>query len=147
MADPADAFSTGYQCNDIRADWTEDALLDLASELEPDGGMPGANPSARLARSIAAIFAFVQEGHTISTGPFRSHVARLVGFLKSAAGLSNAEKALVERTITAASTGRILSRSLAAAGAECRHLLVEGREIVSRRRSPFDDARGDVDFS
>jgi Ca-activated chloride channel family protein len=91
---------------DIAAASSEDALLELASKLEPDGGMPGDNPSARIARTIAAVLAFVKEGHTLSSGAFRLHLARLVGFLKSAAGLSQEEQAMVERAITAAAKGR-----------------------------------------
>ena len=82
-----------------------DPLMDLASELEPDGGMPGDSDSVRAARSVAAVLAFVAAGHTLTGGAFRSHVARLVKFLKSAGGVSAGERALIGRAIEAASSG------------------------------------------
>jgi Ca-activated chloride channel family protein len=87
----------------------DDLLLDLASQLEPDGGMPGRDDSERAARSVAAVLAFVAAGHTLSTGAFRSHLARLVAFLKSVRGLSVQEQALVDSALEAASTGRALT--------------------------------------
>jgi hypothetical protein len=82
-----------------------DPLMDLASELEPDGGMPGESASARAARSVAAVLAFVTEGHTLTVGAFRSHVARLVDFLKTAGGVSDRERALIDRAIEVAARG------------------------------------------
>ena len=82
-----------------------DPLMDLASELEPDGGMPGDSDSVRAARSVAAVLALVAAGHTLTGGAFRSHVARLVKFLKSAGGVSAGERALIGRAIEAASSG------------------------------------------
>lgn len=64
----------------------EDKLMDLAAQLEPDGGMPGATPAERVRKSIDAVMEFVREGHTVSAGAFRSHVRRLVDFLKRAGG-------------------------------------------------------------
>jgi len=83
-----------------------DALMDLAALLEPDGGMPGDSPEVRAARSIAAVLAFVAEGHTLTAGAFRLHLARLVGFLKSLAIPSDKQARLIERAIDAASSGR-----------------------------------------
>ncbi len=82
-----------------------DPLMDLASELEPDGGMPGDSDSVRAARSVAAVLALVAAGHTLTGGAFRSHVARLVKFLKLAGGVSAGERALIGRAIEAASSG------------------------------------------
>ena len=90
---------------EVEAEVSADPLVELASELEPDGGMPGRSASVRAARSVAAVLAFVAEGHTLTAGAFRSHVARLVGFLKSAGGVSDREKASIERAIEAASSG------------------------------------------
>jgi Ca-activated chloride channel family protein len=90
---------------EAEAELSVDPLMDLASELEPDGGMPGESDSARAARSVAAVLAFVAEGHTLTAGAFRSHVARLVKFLKSAGGVSDRERALIDRAIEAASSG------------------------------------------
>jgi hypothetical protein len=49
--------------------------------------------------------AFVTEGHTLTSGAFRSHVARLVEFLKAAGGVSDRERALIDSAIEAASSG------------------------------------------
>lgn len=84
----------------------EDELMELAAQLESDGGVPGHNASDRAARSVAAVLAFVEAGNTVSTGTFRSHVSRLVAFLKSMEGLSRDQQSAVERAIEAASTGR-----------------------------------------
>jgi len=65
-----------------------DILVTLAGRLESDGGMPGNNPTSRASATIVALLAFLSQGHTATNGVFRSHVARLVGFLKSLTGLS-----------------------------------------------------------
>lgn len=83
-----------------------DELLDLAALLEPDGGMAGDNISARVARTIAALFALVAEGHTTTAGAFRSHVARLMEFLKSVIGVSEKERVLMERAVDLAAAGK-----------------------------------------
>ena len=61
---------------------------------------------ARAARTIAALLAFLAAGHTPATGAFRSHVARLVEFLKSLGGLPEMEARLIGRALDAASKGR-----------------------------------------
>ncbi|HEY1339684.1 MAG TPA: VIT domain-containing protein [Bryobacteraceae bacterium] len=78
-----------------------DRLLEIAAMLEPDGGMPGRDSDTRLARTMAALLAFVADGHTLTAGAFRTHVGRLVAYLKSVA-----EDEPVRRAIEAASTGR-----------------------------------------
>ena len=50
--------------------------------MEPDGGMPGKDMERRTGATVAALFAFMSHGNTVSAGPFRSHVQRLVAFLK-----------------------------------------------------------------
>jgi Ca-activated chloride channel family protein len=87
---------------DVRASNAD--LVDLAAMLEPDGGMPGDSLGVRAGRTIAALLAFVAEGHTLTAGAFRLHVTRLAGFLKS---LSVAEGRLIERALDAASTGKV----------------------------------------
>ena len=84
----------------------EDPLLDLAAQLEPDGGMPGKDLSSRVARSIATLLAFVDAGHTMSSGALRSHVTRLIKFLSSLTGLPAAEKILSEKAVAMANSGR-----------------------------------------
>ena len=83
----------------------EDQLMDLAAQLEADGGMPGDTPSARVARTVAALLAFLAAGHTATAGVFRSHVARLAEFLGSARGLPEQETRVVERALDAALRG------------------------------------------
>jgi hypothetical protein len=61
----------------------EDALLDLAQQIEPDGGMPGENEFERMVHSLVAILAFFVEGHTRASGAFRAHVQRLMHFLEN----------------------------------------------------------------
>jgi ABC-type proline/glycine betaine transport system substrate-binding protein len=68
--------------------------------------MPGDSPDVRTARTIAAVFAFVAEGHTLTTGAFRLHVTRLVGFLKSRSVASDQHNRLIQRALDAASTGK-----------------------------------------
>src|SRR5207245_1555154 len=58
----------------------EDQLVELASRMEPDGGMPGKEMERRTGATVAALFAFMSHGNTVSAGPFRSHVQRLVAF-------------------------------------------------------------------
>lgn len=82
-------------------------LVDLAAMLEPDGGMPGDRPEVRAGRTIAALFAFVAEGHTPTTGAFRLHVSRLVRYLESLRVGSDREKQLIATVLEAIATGRV----------------------------------------
>jgi len=84
----------------------ENPLVDLAAMLEPDGGMPGDGPDTRARRTIAALLAFVAEGHTLTTGAFRVHVARLVRFLKSVSPAEDRHAPMIERVLDAASSGK-----------------------------------------
>lgn len=52
------------------------------------------------------MFAFVAAGHTLTSGAFRLHVTRLVGFLQSVSVASELKGRLIERTLNAASTGK-----------------------------------------
>lgn len=84
-----------------------DELMRMASQLRPDGGMPGRDPAARLKATAEAVIQFVKAGHTLTEGAFRSHVARLVAFLKSLDNLTAEERKLVDRAVSAATTGRV----------------------------------------
>ena len=84
---------------------TDDILIGLASQLQPDGGMPGKDISERAARSVTVLLAFVAAGQTVSSGPFRSHVGRLVGFLELARDVP--DRKIIELAITAAATGKV----------------------------------------
>jgi hypothetical protein len=65
--------------------------------------MPGQSVSERTARTVAAVLAFVAEGHTLTGGAFRSHVARLVAFLKSLREVPDPK--IINLAIKAAETG------------------------------------------
>jgi hypothetical protein len=88
------------------ADSLDDSLMDLASQLEPDGGMPGSNASERAARSVAALLAFVSAGHTLTNGAFRSHVARLAEYLKST---KVPDRTAIDLALAAARSGKVPS--------------------------------------
>jgi len=84
----------------------DDSLLAMASAMDSDGGMPGKSAEARAAASLAALLAFLANGHTLSNGAFRSHAARLVGFLESLAGLDVRRRRLVDLALAAARAGK-----------------------------------------
>jgi Ca-activated chloride channel homolog len=83
----------------------DDILLDLASRIESDGGMSGENPESRAIASVVTLLAFLSQGHTDSSGAFRSHVARLMAFLESLNGLSRNQQQVVAAVIQLASEG------------------------------------------
>lgn len=83
----------------------EEALMELASHIESDGGMPGDDPSARACATLVALFAFVSQGHTPTSGAFRSHVARLIDYLKTVKGINVRQRELVAKAITDAEKG------------------------------------------
>jgi Ca-activated chloride channel family protein len=83
----------------------EDVLLDLASQMESDGGMPGKNPDDRAASSAVALLAFLSQGHSPSSGAFRSHVTRLVKFLQSLTSLSDRHQKAIAAVVQAAGKG------------------------------------------
>jgi Ca-activated chloride channel family protein len=83
----------------------EDTLLAIASAMDSDGGMPGRSVEARAGASVAALLAFLANGHTPASGAFRSHVARLVRFLEAVAGLDAGKRRLVDLTLAAARSG------------------------------------------
>ena len=61
-----------------------DLLVQLAGQIEPDGGMPGGNSDERWIATALTLLAMLSEGHTAQAGVFRLHVARLLGFLRTA---------------------------------------------------------------
>jgi hypothetical protein len=83
----------------------EDILLDLASRMDSDGGMPGKNSEFRAIATVIAVLAFLSQGHSPTGGAFRSHVARLVSFLKSLTGLSSHQQKVVATVIELARKG------------------------------------------
>lgn len=64
---------------------TEDILVQLAQRIEPDGGLPGKDHDERWVTTAIALFCFLAEGHTATSGAFRAHVRKLIAFLKTAA--------------------------------------------------------------
>ena len=83
----------------------EDVLLALASRMDSDGGMPGKNIELRAGAAVIALLAFLSQGHTPTSGAFRSHVVRLVSFLKSLTGLSSRQQRIVSAIIELAQRG------------------------------------------
>jgi hypothetical protein len=84
---------------------TNDKLLDLASRIDSDGGLPGKNIEARASATAIALLAFLSQGHTVVRGAFRSHVARLVSFLKALTGLSSLQQQIIADLIALARKG------------------------------------------
>ena len=60
---------------------------------------------SRAAVSLAALLAFLSEGHTSATGAFRSHVARLIAFLETIQGLGNERRKIVAAALIMARRG------------------------------------------
>jgi hypothetical protein len=88
------------------AETAEEGLLNLASRMDSDGGMPGKDPESRAIATIVALLALLSQGHTPSSGAFRSHVSRLVSFLKSMNGLAPHQQQVVAAVIELACKGR-----------------------------------------
>ena len=88
-----------------RAETAEDILLELASRMDSDGGMPGKNSESRASATVIAVLAFLSQGHTLTRGAFRSHVARLVSFLQSLTGLSSHQQEMVAAVVELARKG------------------------------------------
>ena len=87
------------------AETAEDILLELASRMESDGGMPGKDRELRVSATVVALLAFLSQGHTHTRGAFRSHVARLELFLQSLTGLSSRLQQVVAAIIELAREG------------------------------------------
>ena len=83
----------------------DDILLDLASRMDSDGGMPGKDRESRAIATVIALLAFFSQGHTTEQGAFRSPVARLASFLKSLTGLSSHHQLTVVAVIELAHQG------------------------------------------
>jgi Ca-activated chloride channel family protein len=88
-----------------QAETAEDILLGLASRMDADGGMPGRDLESRAISTVVALLAFLSQGHTATSGAFRSHVARLVSFLKSLTGLSGHRQEMVAAAIELSNKG------------------------------------------
>lgn len=105
---------------------TEDLAVVLAAKMEPDGGMPGDNEEQRWIASAIAVFLFMEQGSTESSGTFWLHVRRLRKFISSAGSTIPDARftALIERI----QNGDVPSgdwRSLAVTIMESGHVSVE----------------------
>lgn len=89
----------------------EDLLLELASRLEPDGGMRGDDDEERLSLTLVALLCFLAEGHTVESGTFRPHVDRLLTFVKNypTASLADDRRKILSSVIALVEGGRSLS--------------------------------------
>jgi hypothetical protein len=101
-------FSGGKTTAKASAETAKNVLLDLASRMDSDGGMPGNDSEARASASLIALLAFLSQGHTRTRGAFRGHVARLVSFLQSATGLSNHQERIVAAVLELARKDKTL---------------------------------------
>jgi hypothetical protein len=66
----------------LAAPTATDILLDLASRMEADGGMPGPDEESRAIATVVALLAFLSAGHTATDRrvPFpRGHAAEISG--------------------------------------------------------------------
>jgi Ca-activated chloride channel homolog len=87
------------------AETAEDLLLELASRMESDGGMPGKDRESRAIATVIAVLAFLSQGYSPASGVFRSHVSRLVSFLTLLTGLSKNRQQVVAAVIGLAHKG------------------------------------------
>jgi Ca-activated chloride channel family protein len=58
-----------------------DALLELSIQMQQDGGMPGKTDRDRILATLLTLLAFLADGHTAHSGPFRMHVRRMLEYL------------------------------------------------------------------
>ena len=103
-----DFFGLGDSGKGDSAASVEDRLMELASRMEPDGGMPGGTVEERAGASMVALLAFVSQDEAQTKLAFRSHVERLVGFLEKVS-LTPERRSLVERVLAAVEEGRKVS--------------------------------------
>ncbi len=90
------------------------SLIDLASALMPDGGLPGQDEASRLFKSVLLLAWFLLEGHTAHSGPFRKHVSRLADFVKARVDRlpDDQSRAAVNRILNEVSAGGGLPNDL-----------------------------------
>lgn len=58
-------------------------LLPIATQLQSDGGLPGANAEERVARTLLALAALGEQGQSARKGAFRQHFQRMLSFLEA----------------------------------------------------------------
>jgi len=79
-----------------------DRMLEIASNLAPDGGVAGKDPEERALKTASALLFFLSQGHTPSQGAFRAHVERMIQFLE----MSDVRQDLLRRVVAFARAGR-----------------------------------------
>ena len=77
-------------------------LIDLSRKMEPDGGMPGNDPAARVCATLVMLFALLAGGYTPTSGGLRTHVRRLIRYLQKENHLSEPQRDLVAKAIALA---------------------------------------------
>lgn len=60
-----------------------DKIYDIASQIEPDGGLPGNSEEERIMKTIEALFEFIESGSNSNSGPLKLHIQKIVEFLKN----------------------------------------------------------------
>ena len=83
-----------------------DRLLEIASHLEPDGGVTGGDAEDRALKTISAMLFFLSEGHSPNAGAFRAHTERMVRFLEELDGLSPEHRAIADAVVAFARAGK-----------------------------------------
>jgi hypothetical protein len=85
-----------------------DQIMSLVARMEPDGGMPGKDAEDRALASVLVLLALLSQGHSVASGAFRTHVSRLVAFLRQPGKVSATRQAVVDRVIERAQKGEPL---------------------------------------
>lgn len=78
---PPPMRAAGSLADPVEVDADHDALIEDASRLEADGGMPGDSLEKRIVASLDFLERLLDDGSTRFKGPFRHHVRRLLEFL------------------------------------------------------------------
>jgi Ca-activated chloride channel family protein len=107
----AESSSAEYQADHLSTSDNADRLLEIASHLEPDGGVSGEGPEERALKTISAVLFFLYEGHKPNAGAFRAHAERLVRFLEAATGLTTEHRAIVDAVVAFARAGKKPSKN------------------------------------
>jgi Ca-activated chloride channel family protein len=86
----------------------EDILLSIASQISPDGGLPGRDQDTRIALTLLAFLAFYELERTASApSPFVVHMQKLKEFLLHAdrSGLEPHHERILEQTLAKVNAG------------------------------------------
>lgn len=108
-----------------------DALLELSIQMQPDGSMPGKTGKDRILATLLSLLAFLAEGHTAHSGPFRIHVGRMLDYLDKVLpeSLSPEEVTAARLVIRAVRTEKIVHGDWLALSGE----VLEGKKDAGSR--------------